>query len=113
MKIEDLEITYSVTDASAVLLTIGFGDRNAGGSFVWKDGLVVGKGDIVSLPLGVGLAGKHIVVNTVVGDMSDENNLTTVKYNLQGGIAPLKIVSNSFVETDREFMAFRAKISFI
>lgn len=109
----DLELVYTV-DEKPVLLTIRIGDAQIGGSVVKRDGEPVGKpGAVNRLPLGKGtdLVSDSIEIKTLVADVNDDTNETSVTYVLQGAL-PETIVAKRRVANNGDGVLYRTKISF-
>jgi hypothetical protein len=82
------EFEYQVLDAD-VVLSIEIGDQQLGSSVVRLDGKVVGgPGEVTDLALGCGaqLAGRDLAVKTLVADVNENTNRTSVTYVLSGGV---------------------------
>ena len=79
---------YAVA-AGRVTLSVLVGDGQMGTSVVRLDQEQLAIGDITDLAIGRGpdIAGKQLFVKTVVTDVNDKTNHTSVRYELQGGKA--------------------------
>ena len=98
-----------------VSLTVEIGDAQVGGSAVFVGGQQVGTGLISDLDLGSGpeLRNKSVRIKTVVSDINDLTNKTSVTYKLAGGAAPMETSVFSEVEDDGDSMVFSARFDFV
>ncbi len=83
-----LERNYPVGNGPGpVLLSVIIGDGQIGGSAVFLDANQIAKGQIAHLPVGTpaALQGHRIGVRTVVADVNEQTNKTSVTYILTGG----------------------------
>jgi len=107
-----LETTYHV-DSGDILLTIAIGDGQLGSSRVSLDGKRVAKGDAIkNLLLGKGskLVGKTITIKSVVTDVNDQTNHTSILYSLRGGAAPADYELKATVMEEGDSIIYRATI---
>jgi hypothetical protein len=83
-----IEFDYFLGAEGEVTLTVEIGDGQMGGSSVRLDGTLIGKpGTITNRLIGAvnELAGKKMLVKTLVSDESDDTDWTSVTYKLTGG----------------------------
>ncbi|MEK6372023.1 MAG: hypothetical protein AABO58_04955 [Acidobacteriota bacterium] len=83
-----LERNYAVgSGAGPVLLSVIIGDGQIGGSAVFIDANQKAKGQITHQDVGApaALQGHHMTVRTVVFDINEQTNKTSVTYLLTGG----------------------------
>ena len=106
--------TYTV-GKNDVLLTVGIGDAQIGGSVVLVDGLEVGSNQITQLKLGKGsdLHGARVKIKTTVADTNDQTNRTSVTYSFEGGPHPLRTEITSQVDNDGDSMVFNARFDLV
>ena len=83
MKTVDLRADYEV-DSKPVKLTIIVGDAQIGSSVVALEKSEKGRGDIDDLPIGPGpkVRGKKLKTKSVVTDVNDMTNRTSVTYRV-------------------------------
>ena len=114
MKREIIKETYSV-NGGEVLLTIIIGDAQVGGSAVMLSGTIIGEGNITHLKLGKAeeLKDKKIKVKTVVADINDQTNNTSVTYILEGGHSRLEKPVTSQVDNDGDSMVYSATFKMV
>ena len=109
----DVEFTYTVSN-KPVSLTVVIGDAQIGGSVVRKDGEIVGKtGTIKDCALGPGtdLVGHAVEIKTLVSDVNDESNETSVTYVVKGA-QPERLTAKRKVENNGDGVLYRAKLIF-
>ncbi|MGH7323702.1 MAG: hypothetical protein ACREJ9_03540 [Candidatus Rokuibacteriota bacterium] len=109
----NLDTTYHV-DSGDITLSIVIGDGQLGSSRVSLGGKVLGQGDAIkNLPLGKGskLAGKALSVKSVVTDVNDQTNHTSITYSLRGGAAPADYELNATVTDEGDSIIYRATIA--
>jgi hypothetical protein len=110
-----LDTTYHV-GAGDIALTLSIGDGQLGSSRVLLGTKVLGQGDdITNLLIGKGpkLAGKSIDVKTVVSDVNDQTNHTSLTYSLRGGPAPADYQLSATVAEEGDSVIYRATIRFV
>ena len=114
MKREVTIDTYAVSEDD-VFLTVDIGDAQLGGSSVFANGEPKGKGIISNINLGSGneLRGGIVVVKTVVADVNDMTNNTSVTYVFTGGLSPKTKPAFSQVDNDGDSMIFSATFRMI
>lgn len=109
----DIEFTYLASN-KPVTLSVIIGDAQIGGSVVKVNGDVVGKpGAIKKLALGKGidLVDAEVEVKTLVSDINDDTNQTSVTYLLEGA-EPAKVTAKRTVENNGDGVLYRAKLTF-
>lgn len=108
------ERDYLVSDG-AVFLSVSIGDKQIGTSVVTLSGAILRMGDIKDLKIGEGpaLDGKVCSVKTVVTDVNDSTNMTSVTYHLVGGKKDEQFVLESEVKKDGDSIIYRTKITFV
>lgn len=109
MKLIDLAADYEVAK-SQVLITIKIGDAQIGSSIVKLDATEKGRGAIKDLKIGNGpsVKGKKIRVKSVVTDVSDKTDRTSITYVLKGGSKTQEFRSSGTVEQNGASIIYRA-----
>jgi hypothetical protein len=81
-----LKTMYEVADAE-VTVTVTIGEGQLGSSRVRVGDREVTVGDVSKVKIGKGsaIAGKELFIKTVVADVNDQTNRTSVSYELKGG----------------------------
>ena len=104
-----LEEDYAVTDGD-VQLSVIIGDRQFGTSLVTLDGEQLALGDVNGLTVTApgGLRGKKLFVKSVVTDVNDQSNFTSITYELSGGVAPKGFELRETVDNDGDSVVYRA-----
>lgn len=104
-----LQTDYEV-DTGDVTLTIIIGDGQIGTSLVRLDGKELAIGDVTELKLGKGssLAGKELFIKTVVADVNDKTNNTSVSYQLKGGVSDREFHLDGSVNEEGGSVIYRA-----
>ena len=107
------ETSYQV-GKDPVTLSIIIGDAQLGDSIVRLGKTVLGQGDIENLPVGKGpaLAGKTLNIKSVVTDVSDKTNRTSIRYALAGGTVPGTFDLNAMVSEEGASIIYRTQIHF-
>ena len=83
-----LERNYVVSNgAGPVLISVIIGDGQIGGSAVFLDQTQIAKGEILHQQVGspAALVNRRLSVRTVVADINEQTNKTSVTYVLTGG----------------------------
>jgi len=109
----DVEFTYTVGD-EPVFLTIEIGDGQIGGSVVRKNGETLGDTGIIKnrkLGKGADLVGAEIDIKTLVADVNDDTNETSVTYVVKGA-QPQRLTAKRAVENNGDGVLYRAKLVF-
>jgi hypothetical protein len=101
--------SYEIGDGE-VRLTVRIGDRQIGASAVRIDGKEVTSGIIKECIIGRGdeLNGKELFVKTVVTDVNDATNRTSVTYTLSGGLRTSTYAQHTTVAADGDTVIYRA-----
>ena len=109
-----LESQYPVGDGE-VKLTVVVGDAQLGSSLVKLETKEIGRGDIANLAVGKGpkLTGKSLKVKTVVTDVNDKTNRTSVTYELKGGVQPAEFSLEGTVAEEGDSIIYRASFDFV
>lgn len=113
MKVIDLKTDYNVKEQELTSLNIIIGDAQIGASIVYLDDEEMGRGIIQVLEIGIGSAikGKKIKIKSVVSDVNDMTNQTSITYQLTGGILDQSFTSKSTVEENGDSVIYRAIFS--
>ena len=98
-----------------VTLTVVVGDAQIGSSIVKLGTKVLGQGDIDGLAIGSGPKIKHkrLFVKTVVTDVNDNTNHTSVTYQLAGGRLDQEFACAGTVEENGDSIIYRAKFNLV
>ena len=109
MKVVDLRSDYEVA-AGDVILTIVIGNAQIGSSVVKLGSKELGRRDINNLKVGSGpaLKGKILKTKSVVTDVNDRTNKTSVTYKLKGGSRDQAFVSSGTVDNNGDAIVYRA-----
>ena len=110
----EFEFFFTAGEDNTVSLTIIIGDAQIGGSSVKVDDKPVGSpGAIKKLKLGKGkdLPAKTVEVKTLVADVSDTTDQTSVTYVLDGA-EPAKVIARRKVQNNGDGILYRAKLTF-
>lgn len=105
-----LETMYEVV-ADKVYLTIIIGEKQIGSSLVKLNNEILQMGDIKNLEIGLGsdIAGKTLITKTVVTDVNDQTNRTSVSYFLKGGKTDKDFSLDATVAEEGASIIYRAK----
>jgi hypothetical protein len=115
LKRVSIETSYKVA-TDVVTLSIVIGDAQMGASIVKLDDRELGEpGEIDDLVVGKGptIKGKTLFVKSVVTDINDMTNHTSISYELKGGAAPQTFTAQSDVENEGDSVIYRATIHLI
>jgi len=114
MKTVDLRADYEV-DSKDVKLTIVIGNAQIGASIVKLDKKEKGRGDINNVLIGSGpsIRGKSIKTKSVVTDVNDQTNKTTITYKLTGGMRDQEFTSSGTVDQNGDSIIYRALFKLI
>lgn len=114
MKTVTLITDYDVGQKQ-VRLSIVVGDGQIGSSVVKLGKKLIAKGDIDKVLLGSGaqLRGKTLFVKSVVADVNDQTNHTSLTHQFRGGAGNQDFVSQASVEQDGDSVIYRAKFNLI
>ena len=109
MKIVDLIADYHTSPAD-LILTVEFGDAQIGASVVKLSGTERGTGEITDLKIGSkqAVVGKKVTVKSVVTDVNDKTNRTSVTYTLRSGKLKQVFVSSGTVDVNGDSIIYRA-----
>jgi hypothetical protein len=108
VKVVDFRADYEV-GSNDVLLTIVIGNAQIGSSIV-KLGAEKGRGEINKLLIGSGpsIKGKALKTKSVVTDVSDKTNRTSIIYRLTGGKRDQDFMSSGTVDENGDSIIYRA-----
>lgn len=108
------ERDYLVGD-DKVFLSIGIGDKQIGTSVVSLSGELLRMGEIEDLLLGKGadLDGKQLNIKTVVTDVNDKSNKTSVTFTHKGGKEDETFTLQSEVKEEGDSLIYRTTINLI
>jgi hypothetical protein len=114
MKRVSMETDYKVATDS-VTLSIIVGDAQIGSSLVLRDGVELGRGEINGLTIGKGpeINGKTLSIKSVVTDVNDATNQTSVTYALSGGIVEQRLSQTATVDDEGDSVIYRATIHLV
>jgi len=114
MKSVDLVTSYQ-TGPGKVLLDIVIGNAQIGASIVKLNKTEVARGEVSALDLGSGpaLVGKSLSIKSVVTDVNDSTNRTSIKYAFRRGQDAQEFISRAEVENNGESIIYRALFKFI
>ena len=110
-----LQTDYHVANGQ-VTLTIIIGDAQLGSSLVSLNGKELQRGDdIVDCPIGNGpdIKGKALKIDTVINDVNDATNHTSVTYQLKGGIQDSTYNLEGTVASEGDSLIYRATFNLI
>jgi hypothetical protein len=116
MKVIDLTADYNVSAAENVILDIIIGDAQIGSSIVRLNQKEKGRGSkIHDLIIGKGsvLKNKALLIKSIVTDVSDSTNQTSITYVLKGGVRNQEFTSSGTVEKNGDAIIYRAKFNFV
>jgi hypothetical protein len=107
------ETDYRVADDD-VRISIRIGDGQFGTSFLVLGDRTFGPGDIEDVTLGAGpeLAGLELKAKSIVTDVNDITNRTSISYEIAGGEAPASHVLVASVDEDGGSVVYRTRIRF-
>lgn len=111
----DLEFDIIVEDGS-VHVSVSIGDGQIGGSSMKLDGEAVGPvGEISNFRVGEAsdLVGRKLAIRTLVADMSDRHNWTSVTYQLKTPTRLPPIKAKKEVENDQEAVRYNTTFIFV
>ena len=114
MKSVTLIADYQVANGP-VTLTIVIGDAQIGASIVKLDAVVLGKGQIAKLLIGNGadIRNHALRIKSVVSDVNDATNNTSITYQLRGGAQDQDFHSKCTVATNGDSVIYRAEFRLI
>jgi hypothetical protein len=105
-----MSATISVQSAQEVSLSIVVGDAQIGSSYVQLDGVKKDDGQISDLALGKGadVKGKTLAIKSVVTDVNDATNNTSITYHVGGQ----ELSQTATVDQEGDSVVYRATIQF-
>ena len=114
MKSVTLVADYEVADAM-VELTVLVGDAQIGTSIIKLASTPLGDGVIADLPIGVGseIRGKKLFVKSIVTDVNDSTNNTSITYQLKGGRLDQEFSSAGTVDENGDSIVYRARFNLV
>ena len=114
MKVIDLRADYEVGDDD-VELTITIGDGQIGTSVVKLGTKELGRGAISDLPIGAGpsIKTKSLTTKSIVTDVNDRTNKTSVTYVLTGGVRDQTFQSLGTVDQNGDVIICRAAFKLV
>jgi hypothetical protein len=114
MNTVELNANYQVA-SGPVFLTITIGDAQIGRSIVFLDDKKVGIGDFTKFKIGdgEGIKGKTVNIKSIVADVNDMTNKTSITYVLAGGTTDHSFAATGTVENDGDAMIFKAHFSLV
>jgi len=110
-----LETDYHV-GSKDVTISIVIGDAQLGASVLKIDSKEIKRGDkIQNFNVGNGpkLKGKTLSIKTVVTDVNDKTNHTSVTYKLKGGAKDNDFYLDATVDNEGDSVIYRAKFNFV
>lgn len=109
-----LKTDYAVAQRN-VDLTIIIGDAQLGTSIVFLNGIKIAEGEITNLLIGSGtqLKGSTLKVKTIVSDVNDKTNHTSVTYRLKGGLKDIEYKLEATVAAEGDSIVYKAEFNFI
>src|SRR5262245_26111100 len=114
MKVVDLITSYQ-TCTTDVLLDIVIGDAQIGSSVVSLEGVKVASGQVAALNLGKGseIAGKTVKIKSVVTDVNNSSNKTSITYRFSCGGDAHSFQSKAEVDDDGDAIVYRAEFKLL
>ena len=111
----NLETEYKVEDEEQVSLSIVIGDAQIGSSIVFLDDNELGRREIEKLNIGLGkdIKGKKIIIESIVKDINNMTNHTSITYILNGGMFDQTFYSKGFVNEKGDLIDYRAIFTLI
>ena len=115
MKVVDLKSEYKADNDNKINISIIIGDAQIGSSIIYLENQEIGKGDIHNLEIGIGsqLIGKKLIIKSVVTDVNDMSNYTSITYMISGGLFDQTFTSKAVVDENGDSVIYRAIFSFI
>jgi hypothetical protein len=107
MKSVDLVASYLTGDGE-VSLHIVVGDAQIGASVVKLNKKVLAQGEIEGLELGNGLVGKTLSVKSVVTDVNDRSNKSSITYIFKCGSQVQEFTSKAELQSNGDSLIYRA-----
>lgn len=114
MNVVNLIADYEVADKD-VKLSVMIGQAQIGASVVKLRNTKIGEGEISKLVAGKGpeIKGKPIFVKSVVTDVNDDTDLTSITYTLSGGKRDQQFLSSGTVDENGDSIIYRAKFNLV
>jgi hypothetical protein len=114
VKSVSLVTDYEVA-AGDVKLSVVVGDAQIGSSIVKLGTKPLAQGEIANLTIGSGpkVKNKPLFVKSVVTDVNDSTNHTSVTYRLTGGRVDQDFLSTATVDENGDSIIYRAKFNLI
>lgn len=111
MKKVSLKTQYPV-DTGEITINIVIGEGQLGSSVVFLDSTEIKRGDIRQLAIGKGqeIKGHKIFIKTVVSDINDKTNRTSVIYIIEGGKEKYQQTLEAIVEENGDVIRYYAEI---
>jgi hypothetical protein len=109
----EFEIAVSAGD---VRIGITIGDGQIGGTALFLDGHPIGpRGAITDLRIGDGqdLAGRALLARTLVADVNEATNWTSVRYTMSTPAALPPMTASREVENDQEAVRYNTTFRFV
>ncbi|MGH7503452.1 MAG: hypothetical protein ACREL7_17135 [Longimicrobiales bacterium] len=108
------ETEYHVADGD-VRITIRIGEGQFGTSVMTLEDRVFGPGDVNDVLLGPGsqLGGLVLQVKSIVTDINDMTDRTSIAYELEGGHVPATHVLVASVDEEGGSVIYRSRIRFL
>lgn len=115
MPVVELKEDYRVRADREIQLSIMIGDAQIGVSAVFLEDRKVGQGDIHDFVIGPGaeIKGKRLKIKTIVTDVNDNTNQTSVTYLFKGGDRDHSFSASAMVDQEHGSVTYRAVITFI
>ena len=109
VKSVNLSSTYVVA-TGPMKLNVVVGDAQLGSTLVELDGQRLGKGEINDLVIGNGpdLVGKELTTKSIVTDINEMTNRTSITYELSGGQKNEAVHQECVVGAEGESVVYRA-----
>ncbi len=114
MKVINLVADYEVASGQ-VTLSVIVGDAQIGSSVVKLGSREVARGVIADAPIGVGaeIRKQPLFLKSVVTDVNDSTNHTSVTYALRGGRKDQQFLSAGTVDQNGDSIIYRAKFNLV
>lgn len=109
-----LKTDYTVA-AGEIFLTIIIGDAQIGASYLSINGEKIAAGQIKNQKIGDGaeLKTKTLLVKTIVSDVNNKTNRTSVTYQLKGGVKDCTYGLEATVANEGDSINYEAEFKFI
>lgn len=108
------ETSYDV-GAGDVRLTVVVGNMQFGTSAVSLNGVPLAVGDVngLRIPADGGLAGRDLFVKSIVTDINDMSDRTSLRYVLTGGVADKQFDLEAAADQEGDSVVYRTTIHFV